>query len=231
MIDRFLCGATFCAALMFGAIANASPYTTLGRTIDLVPPTGYCALGETEDERGYLKKHQELTASTGVLLQVAIPCEDVKRFNDGVINKLTRQAVVSVMKAQGHVRLDNQSRSEFLRSLVQSFGKSDPVDFNKANADARQKLSRTNMSISLREVTPLGADDNAFYIFVISEVHDENGEKHRVVGVTAITLINGLTLNIQVSEPEKSTVGAPSPASVARQYLEASIKRNKEQKY
>lgn len=230
MIDRFLYWGTLGAAILSGAIANASPYTVLGRTIDLVPPTGYCVLGETEDERDYLKRHQELLASSGVLLQVTAPCEDVKKVNVGVINRLARQTVVSVVKGQGQVRLDNRSRSEFLKTLVQNFGKSDPIDFSKAEANAAQTLRKTGMSIALREVTPLGADENAFYLFIISEAQDENGEKRRVVGVTAITLINGLTLNIQVSEPANSS-GAPSPATVVRQYLQANIKRNTEKSY
>lgn len=207
--------------LFFGGVASATPFMILNRMVELAPPAGYCALGKNARQRELLEQQKKISEPAGVLLQVAVPCEDLEQFDTGAIDGFTRQAIVMFVKARGQLKLDDRPRTEFLRSL----GAVRPADIAKANSHLRVALSQRNTTVALQAMTPIGSDEVAFYWSSIGEVQLEGSTQKKVASVVAALLVNGLPLSIQVSEHEGASDGA-APATVAQKYVQAIISRN-----
>lgn len=209
------------ASLLFASVTFASPHIVLDRIIEVNPPAGYCALGETPRQRELLEREKSLQAPAGVLLQIAVPCVDLKRFDAGAIDGFARRAQVMVVKARGQLKIDGRSSQEFLRS----FGGERPVNINSVNTRLREALSENNLSASLQHMTPIGSDSTAFYWSAVVEVQARDGRRQKSASVAAAVLVNGLPLSVQAYELAGETVG-PAPASVVQNYVQAILKRN-----
>lgn len=179
---------------------HAQPATVLGRTVNLTPPPGYCAIGSSPRQAEFIRRLEALQQAAGILLQATAPCPDLKRFDAGAIDEFTRQAIVMVVKAKGQLRLDPRSQTDFLRS----FGPLTPIDLAQVNARLQQATHPQPVTGSLRSMTPLGSDGKAFYWGVIGEVQADGGQSLRVTTVGAAMLVNGLPLSVQASAREDS---------------------------
>lgn len=210
------------AALLFASSnAFAEPFMVLGKTIDLTPPAGYCALGNTSFEQQLFTTFKARTEAAGHLLQVAVPCNDLERAKAGTITQFPRSASVMVVKRRGQLTLDPRSRADFVKSL----GSPTPIDVAVVNKRFRAALAGADFSGSLSAMTPLGSDGMAAYWSSLATVQLDGNAPQRVVSIIAAVLVNGLPLSVQVSEAAGATDG-PAPASVAQQYVKVIVNRN-----
>lgn len=208
-------------SLLAVGVATAAPFMVLNRMIELVPPTGYCAIGKTARQKELLEQQKTRSEFAGDLLQIAVPCEELKQFDIGFVDGFTRQAIVMTVKTRGQLKLDNRSHSEFLHSLS-----SEPtVDITNTNNRLRATLAQQNYPVTLQTMTLIGSDGTAIYWSIIGEVQLEGDVRKKVASVMAALLINNLRLSIQVSEQEGASNG-PAPATVAQKYVQSIIIRN-----
>jgi hypothetical protein len=209
------------ATLLAGTVAHAAPFIVLNRMIEVTPPTGYCALAGADRRQELFERQKTLSEPAGIVLQVSVPCEDLKKFDTGTIDGFERQAVVMVVKARGQLKLDNRSKEEFLGSL--GAGKS--IDIVQINERLRTALASKSASAALQAMTPIGSDGTAFYWSAVGEAQIDGGTRKKVASVVAAVLVNGLPLSIQASEREGSTDGT-APATVAQKYVQSVVSRN-----
>ena len=208
--------------LAFPLLANAEPYMVLGRTIDIVPPPGYCVLGKTKAEQEYVNNYKEISKSGLELLQASVPCTDLKKFNANMLNQFPRTSLVSVVKAKGKLILETSTPKE---SLSRIGGGMQTVDIDAVNSRLRKALADKNFAASMSRVTPLGSDGNAFYFAILGSVQPDGMPLQQVTSVSAALLINKLPLNVQASE-SVIVKNAAAPASIVQKQVESIISRN-----
>jgi hypothetical protein len=209
------------SSLSLALSAKAEDFVVLGQPVRLTPPAGLCAIGRTPDERRYFEQLQSLAASTGLLLQVAVPCPDLERSLAGTISHFPTTVTVMVVKARGQLRRDPRSRAQFMAAL----GAPGPVDIPGANTRMRAALSATDVAVSLSSMTPLGSDEWAVYWAVTGTAGSDGEEPRKTASVIAALLVNGLQLSVQATEAV-GVLDGPGLATLAQRYVMAVVSSN-----
>lgn len=201
--------------------AHAAEHIVLGRAVELPPPQEDCVLGRTSAEREFVEQFRSLTAFSGRVLQVAVPCADVERAASGAIQSFPTVTTVRVIAARGQLRIENRSRSQFLAAL----GDSETIDIGAANRHVAAALASTDITVSLSSATPLGRDSVAAYWATVGSAKVAGGSSRKTVSVFAAVLINGLPLSVQKTVTEGIS-DSTALASSVQQYVQQIIVSN-----
>lgn len=209
------------ALVVTAPYAIAETFVVLGRALDLVPPAGYCSLGGSDLERHFFERFKSLAEPAGQLLQVSMPCVDLARAKTGSISQFPRTANVMVIKARGQLRIDTRSRAEFLSEL----GEPGAINIESANKRLRAAMAEADVAANLGAMRPLGTDGIAFYWNIVGTAKINGASPQALASVSAAVLVNGLPLNVQVTENAGST-DSPALVTVAKSYVTAIVSRN-----
>jgi hypothetical protein len=200
--------------------AMGAEHIVLGRAIELPSPQGHCILGKTSAERELVEQMRSMTAASGRLLQVAVPCADIERVAKGTISKFPTMMTVRVIAARGQLRIDDRSRSQFLASLSK-----ETIDIAEVNKRASVALANRDISPSLSSVTPLGRDADASYWAATGSVKITGDDTRKTMSVFAAVLINGLPVSLHKTTTAGMSDGADL-ASEVQSYVKQVIAVN-----
>lgn len=204
------------------AIAQAETFTALGRTIQLVPPPGFCKLGNSEVERELEQFQRQNTSLAGELAQLAVPCSELSDFKARRIESFTRWVQILVIKPKGQLTLATMSRADFVRGLAGNLADS-PPDMAALAARARDHLAKADSSVSGVSARPMGATSEAVFMEIRSTA-TVGTRTTPVVSIMAITVANQLPIGVYAFATSRSR--AASPVDTVRAYLRSVLELN-----
>lgn len=209
------------AALFFTVEARAGSFSTLGKTLKLLPPPEFCELGRSPREQALWQLQQKNMALSGELAQIVVPCAELKAYSAGKIDEFTRWAQVLVTKRQGAMSLVTISREEFIEKTAN--GTKTSVNMAEINRRVREQLAGTGGTVSVSGAQPIGSTKQAFFLQG-QLVTQGNGKSTPLVFIAAATLVNQLPILVQVYVTPKAT-GAP-PMETATAYVDNLLSKN-----
>lgn len=210
------------AILGFTAAAHAETVTFLGKSIQLVPPPGFCKLGDSPIEREMEQFQRQNTAPAGELAQLAVPCTELNDFRSRKIENFTRWVQVLVLKQRGHLKIVTTPRANFVRAIAGRLADS-PPDMNALSARIKDQLAKTDSSVSGASAQPIGATSEAVFM-EISMTATVGTWTSPVVGVMAITVANQLPVAVYAFATPKAR--GELPVETSRAYLRKVIELN-----
>ena len=213
------------AALAFASLvptSRADTVTLLGRSLQVVPPPGFCKLGDSVPERELEQFQRQNTAPAGELAQMAVPCAELSDFRANKLEGFTRWVQVLVLKQKGQLKVVTTPRQEFVRAVAGRMANS-PPDMNAIAARIRDHLAKTDSFVSSPSAQPIGATNEAAFM----EIRMTAGVGNRsspVVGVMAITVANQLPIAVYAFATSKAR--GESPVDTSRAYLRKVLELN-----
>lgn len=184
------------AGIFFGmlSVAFAENVTVLGRSIELVPPAGFCKFGDTNLERYLEELQRKNVASTGELVHYAAPCSELADFNSGKTNKITRWVQVILLRQDGVVKVVTTSRADFVRLYTKDFS-IPPVGIKELRVVVRDYFAKPDAPTSVASFDKIGATTEAAFMASKHVVKSGEGETP-LFSVMAMTVVNQLPMTI-----------------------------------
>lgn len=182
------------ALLIFSAAAQAETVTYLGRSLNIVPPQGYCVLGASPTEREMEAFQRKNTSTAGELAQFSVPCEELSELRSGKLDNFSRWAQVLVLKAKGQLLPVTVPRAELVRKVAGSFANS-PPNMQAFEKRLRDEIDAGGNSVTPESVRPIGATQEAFYIELRGVVKIGQWSSN-VIGIGAVTVVNQLPIAV-----------------------------------
>ena len=204
------------------ASALADTVTVLGKSLQLLPPDGFCTLGASPVERELEQFRRQSAAPVGELVQLAVPCAELPAFKARMTDNFTRWVLILVVKQKGQLRLVTMPRLQFVRSVAGRLAER-PPDMNALAERIRDHLAKTGSSVSDPSVQPLGATSDAAFMEMQMTVGSGAG-KSPVVAVMAITVVNQLPLAVYAYATPKAR--GESPGNTVWSYLQKALELN-----
>ena len=194
----------------------------MGKSIQLVPPPGFCKLGDSPIEREIEQFQRQNAAPVGELAQLAVPCTELNDFRSRKIENFTRWVQVLVLKQKGQLKTVTSPRASFVRATAGHLADS-PPDMNALSARIKDQLAKSDSSVSGATAQTIGATSEAAFI-EISMTATVGAWTSPVVGVGAITLANQLPVAVYAFATPKAR--GESPVETTRAYLRKVIELN-----
>lgn len=206
----------------FISAAHAETMNFLGRSIQLVPPPGFCKLGDSPIEREMEQFQRQNTAPAGELAQFAVPCAELTDFRSMKIESFTRWVQVLVLKQKGQLKAVTTPRATFVRAIAGRLADY-PPDMNALSARIKDQLAKTDSSVSGVTAQPIGATSEAVFM-EMSMTATVGTWTSPVVGVMAITVANQLPVAVYAFATPKAQ--GESSVETSRAYLRKVIELN-----
>jgi hypothetical protein len=208
--------------LGIASTANAESLSVLGRNIQLVPPPGFCTLGNSAVELELARFQRQNTSPAGELVQFAVPCSELSNFKSGKSENFTRWVQILVLKHKGALKTVTTPRVDFVRDIAGRLADS-PPDMNALSARMRDHLAKSGSSVSGASAQPIGATSEAVFMELRMTV-THGTDTSPVVAVMAVTVVNQLPVAVYAYATPKSR--GESPVDTSRAYLRKVIDLN-----
>ena len=173
-----------------------------GRTIQFVVPEGYCALNrDNAREREWFERLTKGNQGRNTIAVVFAQCGELASFRKGKDYRVRRHGHYALTLTQGKLVLlpAAYNREKYLAEVKPYIEKTTAAaidDAVKKAAGAGDKGKVGSIKMQVR-----GADANA--IFVSSDsVYESKGSRTRVESVTALTLIKGIPVSLQLLQDQ-----------------------------
>jgi len=208
--------------LAFGA--NASPVNLAGRQIEVVIPSGYCALSEENPSDAEVIRVTKAGMENGSnqILVLFADCKEQSEVRGGKRQTYDNYGQILAQMRKGKLEpLKGVSRSEFIRKIG---GTSPTVNVNQVvqSAVARYNAALSGGSISYDAQKPywLISDQNGSFYGMLGQLVDVYGKKSNLFAVLGISLIKEMSLTINIyqkfkGEPPVAQLLAKQQAAMA----------------
>lgn len=210
------------ALLICSAAAHADTVTYLGRSLNVVPPQGFCELGTSPTERALVEFQRKNTAAAGELAQFSVPCDELAELRSGRLENFSRWAQVLVLKAKGKLMPVTISRAELVRKFAGSFADS-PPDMKAVEKRIRDEIGSEGITLTPHSIKPIGATQEAFFIEMRGNVQLDQWSSN-FVGIGAVTVVNQLPVAVYAYRTPKAQGEAPTVTATG--YLRNVIDKN-----
>jgi hypothetical protein len=204
-------------------IAHAETFEFLGEVIEVKPPQGLCAVGQTDLEKKYMKYRREMTKPAGALTQMAVPCDQLAKFRAGEVEGFTYWAQVMVLKREGQLYKSARTRAQFVQYAA-GVSATEKIDYAEANRRVDEHLSKAGASATMSDLVPLGVRDNAFFCSMRMKFKEGDGPEIPMNVVMAVTLAKKLPVVVQVYRTPQA--GQVPLLKIAGQYAAKVIELN-----
>lgn len=182
--------------------AEAATISLLGRSIDVVIPTGYCEAGGHPADAELVSRTRDGIGNTNQILSLFADCKELDDFRRGRRVLLDNYGQILAQKPKGQLRaIKGVSRSEYIRKMSAQANYF-PEAFKKAEARARQFVPgyKSHESLGL-----LSTDSNGLYVGLLMTIGDEAGRPRPVVGVVGMTLVRELSISVNLYQAYRNT--------------------------
>lgn len=203
--------------------AHAESFEFLGQVIEIKPPQGLCAVGQTEREKEYMEYRRKMTQPAGALTQMAVPCDQLAKFRAGEVEGFTHWAQVMVLKREGQLYKSVRTRAQFVQ-YVAGVSANEKIDYAEANRRVGQHLSKVGASAKMSDLVPLGVRDNAFFCSMRMKFKEGDGPELPMNVIMAVTLAKQLPVAVQVYRTPQA--GEVPLLKIAGQYAARVIELN-----
>jgi len=182
--------------------AQAATVNLLGRSIDVVIPTGYCEAGGHPAEAELVSRTREGIGNSNQILALFADCKELEDFRKGRRTMLDNFGQILAQTPKGKLRaLKGVSRSEFIRKM--SGNANDFTEaFKKAEARAKQYFpeykSHENLGL-------LSTDSNELYVGLLMTHTDDSGRPRQIVGVVGMTLVKEFSITINLYQAYRNS--------------------------
>jgi hypothetical protein len=196
----------FLLLLCLPLAAQAESVTIAGKTIQLVIPAGYCQLTKEKDA-AFMRAAISSFDINNEVLAIFAACGELDGFRRGSRDALDNfgQILAQKTKKGAFMPIAGVSRQRFITNITgRSF---ESMDINRMNQEisARYRNAFNSEALASEAQRPylLGADNNGAYFGVQSRLVEMSGKRSNLFGVVGITLINELSLTINIYEKFK----------------------------
>ena len=182
--------------------AEASPVTLLGRSIEPVIPSGYCAVGGHPADTELVSSTREGIGTSNQILALFADCKELDDFRKGRRTMLDNYGQILAQTPKGQLRaLKGVSRPDYIQKM--SSGQAGFTDaFKKAEARAKQYVrgyqSHENPGLH-------STDSNGLYVGLLMTMTDHTGRPRPIVGVAGLTLVKELSFTINLYQAYRNT--------------------------
>jgi len=218
---------TITAALMLGAslalpcvqVAQAQDQPFAERIATAVPQ-GYCSLDpKRPQEAQMLDQQQKLQQPQSALLLMFVDCKDLEQLRAGGGVNQQRYGTLVILPHRSAV---NATRSEFVAAVAKQYS---PTDLD---AIKRQLADQGQPSTGARVLGVLKQDDRAVYLGVAVDSVSVDGKQvpAGIVGVTAVTLLSGAPVSLNLYQVKGGADAVPGLLADQQHYVEALLAAN-----
>jgi hypothetical protein len=210
------------AGLMLNQV-HAEAISVAGVTLNIEPPSGYCALDERSGDRAFFLTQRELLRPKNELIQASVPCDQLKAVVAGKLESYSRWAQVQVINVGPKLHSLSISRSDFIKGVAKSMQRR-PIDVAVINRQMTEKLTGKGLSVTASKIEVVGSDDNAAYVSMSGRL-ESSGVSSVIVMFGSMTLVKQLPVGVYGYEKQ----GAPPgelPTVVVERYLRSILVKN-----
>ena len=183
-----------------GHAARAEQVVLAGQTVEVAPPSGYCALdrGRTS-EAAILDTLEKAQGGTNRIVIVFVDCKALDTSRQSGKYDLSRYGMILTPTPNGdQSKYSEGTRQDYVAELGKQFPDFDPASAVEA---AKTRLKAAGMSVgSVRMLGLLAKDETAIYLGVSAEgvADPSDNSQHRVLGILGLTLVNEIPISINI---------------------------------
>lgn len=168
-----------------------------GRSINLVVPQGYCAIGDgTEQEREWHRVQTIINAGRNKAILDFADCTQLAKFIDDQNYRIRDYGGYLISLSPRAVYPLDYPRAEFLATVPRQIRKVDPKLIEE---ELNEKFKDAGIGPTVKEATLGIVETNADAAFLVTGGFVEDaGQRTRKIVVTAITLAKGLFISIHL---------------------------------
>lgn len=201
--------------IIFAAPSHSEPTSILGRTIQVVIPSGYCEVGKHPADTEIARRTIEGIGNSNQALVLFANCKELDEFRRGKRAMLDNYGQILLQTPKGQVKmLAGVSRAEYIQRIAAR------TDFGESFRKAEAKIRKFEPSYqSMENLGVLAADANGLYIGLLLALTVDAPQPRRLVGVMGMTLVKELPLSVNIYQaytksPDLSTILAKQKSAM-----------------
>ena len=218
------------AALMLGAslalpcaqVAQAQEQPFAERIVTAVPQ-GYCSLDpKRPQEAQMLDQQQKLQQPQSALVLMFLDCKDLEQLRAGGSVNQQRYGTLLVLPHRSAI---TATRADFVAVVAKQYSPTDLDTIKRQLADQGQPSTAAGTA---RVLGVLKQDDRAVYLGVVVDSISVDGKQvpAGIVGVTAVTLLNGAPVSLNLYQVNGGADAVPGLMADQQHYVEALLAAN-----
>ena len=182
--------------------AEAATVNLLGRSIEVVIPTGYCGLGPHPAEAEIVRRFREEIGNSNQILAMFADCKELEDSRKGRRTMLDNYGQIVAQTPKGQLRaLKGISRTEYIQKLS---GRTN--DFSEAFKKGEARVQQFVPGLQLAEnLGILSTDSNGLYAGVLMTMPDDAGRPRPIIGIVGMTLVKEMPITINLYQPYRNS--------------------------
>jgi len=210
--------------------ARAEQFQFAGRSLEIEPPQGYCALDRSHpDEAQMLDLQERLQKRQNRVAMMFLECQDLAQRRAGNADDPQRYGMVLIPQPQGEVRaIPDMTRAEFVAAVAKPLPQ---LDADALSRDIGDQVGQAVPGATVNNVKLLGVlkqDARAVYVGVSVGGMSQDGKtvSDGAVGITAITLVNQIPVSLNLYRVKGGAEAIPGLLADQQRNVDALIAAN-----